>query len=42
MRADGTALADRGLIRIQDEGGVEFDRYLHELAFSHLTEKELA
>ena len=38
----GTALADRGLIRIQDEGGVEFDRYLHELAFSHLTEEELA
>lgn len=37
----GTALADRGLIRICDEDGVEFDRHLHELAFSRLSNEEL-
>jgi hypothetical protein len=37
----GTALADRGLIYVLDEDGIEFDRHLHELAFSRLSEEEL-
>ena len=31
----GTALAEEGLVRIQDEDGVEFDRFLHEICFSY-------
>ena len=31
----GTPLADEGLIRIVDESGFEFDRFLHEIAFSY-------
>ena len=31
----GSALANKGLIRIVDEGGVAFDRYLHELCFQY-------
>ena len=31
----GTALADRGLIRIVDETGAEFDRALHEIGFRY-------
>lgn len=29
----GTALADEGLVRIFDEDGIEFDRFLHETCF---------
>lgn len=29
----GTSLADEGLVRIVDEDGIEFDRFLHELCF---------
>lgn len=31
----GTALANERLMRIVDEGGDAFDRYLHELCFAH-------
>ena len=31
----GTALADEGLVRIRDDDGVEFDRFLHEICFSY-------
>ena len=31
----GTALADQGLIRIVDESGVPFVRYLHEIGFGY-------
>jgi hypothetical protein len=31
----GTALADEGLVRLRDEEGVEFDRFLHEICFSY-------
>jgi hypothetical protein len=31
----GTALADEGLVRIRDDDGVEFDRFLHESCFSY-------
>lgn len=37
----GSALADDGLIYIEDESGLRFDSHLHELAFSYLTESEL-
>jgi hypothetical protein len=29
----GTALANQGLVRIADEDGVAFDRFLHEICF---------
>ena len=29
----GTALADEGLVRVVDDDGVEFVRYLHEICF---------
>ena len=31
----GTALADHGLIRILDEDGSPFDRFLHEVGFDY-------
>ena len=31
----GTALADDGLVRIVDDDGIEFDRYLHEVCFKY-------
>ena len=31
----GTALADQGLIRIVDEDGLAFDRFLHEIGFDY-------
>lgn len=31
----GTALADRGLVRIVDDNGVEFDRHLHEICLKY-------
>lgn len=32
----GTALADQGLVRIVDEDGVTFDRFLHEIGPMYL------
>jgi hypothetical protein len=31
----GTALADLGLLRIRDDEGAEFDRFLHEICFRY-------
>jgi hypothetical protein len=31
----GTALANEGLVRIRDDEGVEFDRFLHEVCFRY-------
>jgi hypothetical protein len=31
----GTRLADQGLVRIIDEDGVAFDRFLHEIGFRY-------
>ncbi len=31
----GTARANEGLVRIRDDDGVEFDRFLHDICFSY-------
>lgn len=31
----GTALAEEGLVRIRDDEGLEFDRFLHEICFRY-------
>ena len=31
----GTVLADEGLVRISDDEGLEFDRFLHEICFGY-------
>lgn len=37
----GTVLAEKGLIRIHDEEGKEFDRFLHEICFRYWKESDL-
>ena len=36
----GSALADEGLLRLADEDGVPFDRFLHEICFRYWPPRE--